>query len=128
MAKRTSHVQSLTNISVDTSSVIQIGDSKELDAVSYVLAVQREKAIFYENEFLFRDYFAFCEPIDVPVITEPLEITTCQETSAICVNKARVNFLAASSVLHVGSNESICLGSRVKNIRHIMKDADKNHK
>ncbi|GED70652.1 hypothetical protein BRE01_43540 [Brevibacillus reuszeri] len=124
--KRTSHVQCYSSISFDTSSVLQIGDSQELDTRSYVLAVQREQAIFYENEFLFQDYFVFCEPIEIPIITEPIEIQTFHENAGIYVNKVRVDFAAASSVIHIGSNDSISLETRVKNIRHVMKEKNKD--
>lgn len=46
MHRRTSHVKKLNSISIDSSSVLQIGDSKEVNARSNILAVQREKAIF----------------------------------------------------------------------------------
>lgn len=122
MPNRTSHVHSLTSISVDNSSVLQIGDSNEVTAVSNVLALQRERAIFYENEFLFKDFLLFCEPIPLPELCEPIDLYTFDEIPAIRVNKVTVDFAAASSVIHIGSSQSVSLESRVKNIRHLLKD------
>ncbi|MGG1661657.1 spore germination protein GerPE [Brevibacillus sp. NRS-1366] len=122
MPERTSHVHSLTNISIDTSSVLQIGDSKEVTTLANVLAVQRETAIFYENEFLFRDNLLFCEPIPLPVLSESIDMYTFHEIPAIRVNKVTVDFAAASAVIHVGSSQSISLESRIKNIRHLLKN------
>lgn len=122
MYSRTSYVHSFTNLSLDTSSVIEMGDSEKIDAASNILAVQRDKAIFYENEFLFRDYTAFSEPLPLPCDEEPLAITTFHESNAIRVDKVTVSFAAASSVIHIGSSECMELETRVKNIRHLVRD------
>jgi len=122
MHSRTSHVHAFTNISLDASSVIEIGDSENIEAVSHILAVQRDKAIFYENEFQFRDYAAFSEPLPLPVDQEPLKIIAFHETPAIRVDKVNVSFAAAASVIHIGSSEHVELETRVKNIRHLVRD------
>ncbi|MFD2371097.1 spore germination protein GerPE [Brevibacillus sp. GCM10020057] len=122
MHSRTSHVHSFSNIALDTSSVIEIGDSEKIDAVSNILAVQRDKAIFHENEFLYQDYTAFSVPLPLPCDEEPLTITTFHESNAIRVDKVTVSFAAASSVIHIGSSECMELETRVKNIRHLVRD------
>ncbi|MDF2680000.1 MAG: spore gernimation protein [Brevibacillus sp.] len=122
MYSRTSHVHSLTNISIDASSVLQIGDSEKMDAISYILAVQRDKAIFFENEFLFRDYTIFSEPIPIPPDQEPITIITLHDAPSIRVDKVNVSFAAASAVIHIGSSECVELETRVKNIRHLVRD------
>lgn len=122
MNSRTSHVHSFTNISIDNSSVLQVGDSEKVDAISYVLAVQRDKAIFFENEFLFHDYSAFFEPLPLPADQEPFTLTTFHETPSIRVDKVNVSFAAASAVVHIGSSECVELETRVKNIRHLVRD------
>lgn len=122
MYSRTSHVHIFTNISIDASSVIEIGDSEQVNAIAYILAVQRDKATFYENEFQFGDYTAFCEPLPLPVDQEPITILTFHENPSIRVDKVNVSFAAASSVIHIGSSESVQLETRVKNIRHLVRD------
>ncbi|ASJ54644.1 spore gernimation protein [Brevibacillus formosus] len=122
MYRRTSHVHKVDVLSVDASSVLQIGDSQRLDAVSNILAVQREKAIFYENEFMFEDYSAFSIPLIPPSLTEPICIDTFHDCPYIFVRNVRVPFIAAASVVHIGSNESISLETRVVNIRHLFRE------
>jgi spore germination protein PE len=118
---RTSHVQSFTNISIDDSSVIEIGDSEHIDAISCILAVQRDKAIFYEREFEFGDYTAFSEPLPLPDCS-PITRLTFHENPTIRVDKVNVSFVAASSVIHIGSSECVEMETRVKNIRHLVRD------
>ncbi|MFA4132296.1 MULTISPECIES: spore germination protein GerPE [unclassified Brevibacillus] len=122
MCRRTSHIHKVDVLSVDASSVLQVGDSRCLDAVSNILAVQREKAIFYENEFMFEDYSAFSIPLVAPSPTEPICIDTFHDCPYIFVRNVRVPFLAAASVVHIGSNESISLETRVVNIRHLFRE------
>ncbi|MFJ9499911.1 spore germination protein GerPE [Brevibacillus centrosporus] len=122
MNSRTSYVHSLTNISIDSSSVLQIGDSQKVDAQSYILAVQRDKVIFFENEFLFRDYVAFCEPFPLPSDCEPITTRTFHENPSIRVDKVNVSFAAASAVIHIGSSECVEMETRVKNIRHLVRN------
>ncbi|GED60325.1 spore germination protein GerPE [Brevibacillus formosus] len=122
MYRRTSHVHKLDVISVDTSSVLQIGDSQQIDAVSNILAVQREQAIFYENEFMFEDYSVFSVPLTPPSLSEPICIDTFHDCPYIFIQKVEVPFVAGASVVHLGSNESITLETRIVNIRHIFQD------
>ncbi len=122
MCSRTSHVQCFTNLSTDASSVIEIGDSEHLDAIANILAVQRDKAIFYETEFEFNDYTAFSEPLPLPEDCEPITIQTFHENPTIRVDKVNVSFVAASSVIHIGSSECVELETRVKNIRHLVRE------
>ncbi|MBG9944894.1 spore germination protein GerPE [Brevibacillus formosus] len=122
MYRRTSHVHKLDVISVDTSSVLQIGDSQQIDAVSNILAVQREQAIFYENEFMFEDYSVFSVPLTPPSLSEPICIDTFHDCPYIFIRKVEVPFVAGASVVHLGSNESITLETRIVNIRHIFQN------
>ncbi|MFS0556450.1 spore germination protein GerPE [Brevibacillus sp. 179-C9.3 HS] len=122
MYRRTSHVRKLDVLSVDTSSVLQIGDSRQIDSVSNILAVQREQAIFYENEFMFEDFSVFSVPLTPPSLFEPLCIDTFHDCPYIFIRKVEVPFVAGASVVHIGSNESISLETRVVNIRHLLRD------
>lgn len=122
MYRRTSHIRKLDIISVDFSSVLQIGDSRHIDAVSNILAVQREQAIFYENEFMFDDYSAFSVPLAPPLLTEPGTLDTFHDCPHIDVRNVEASFVAGASVLHIGSSESISLETRVVNIRHLLRD------
>ncbi|MED1782185.1 spore germination protein GerPE [Brevibacillus fortis] len=122
MYRRTSHVHKLDVLSVDTSSVLQIGDSRQIDAVANILAVQREQAIFYENEFMFEDYSVFSVPLTPPSLVDPICIDTFHDCPYIFIRKVEVPFVAGASIVHLGSNESITLETRVVNIRHLFQD------
>lgn len=122
MAGRTSKVESLTIISIDQTSVLEIGDSRTVEAASYVLAVQREPAIYYQHEFPFAAYPLFSLPRPLPEPPEPFDITTCQEDNTIRVHRISASFLAASAVLQIGSNDRLTLDTRVKNIRHLLRE------
>jgi spore germination protein PE len=122
MNRRVTSIDSLTHLSVDASSVIQIGDSDQIRSCSVILAVQREKAVFFENEFNFQDYAFFSEPIPKPHLSESIRLTTCKEAPVIRVHKVNVPFVAASSVIHIGSSDRITSEARVKNIRHLLRE------
>ena len=122
MAGRTSKVESVTIISIDETSVLEIGDSRTVDAASYVLAVQREPAIYYQHEFPFAAYPLFSFPRPFPEPPEPFVITTCQEENTIQVKRVNASFLAASAVLQIGSNDRLTLDTRLKNIRHLLRE------
>lgn len=122
MNERTSKVDTLSIISVDTSSVIEIGDSHLVDAVSNVIAVQREPAIYYEHEFQFADYPLFSFPMPEPEQPVAFQTKTCQDNGFIHVKGVKTSFLSASSVLQIGSNECVTLETRIKNIRHLLRD------
>jgi len=122
MAGRTSKVESVTIISIDETSVLEIGDSRTVDAASYVLAVQREPAIYYQHEFPFAAYPLFSFPLPLPEPPEPFVITTCQEENTIQVKRINASFLAASAVLQIGSNDRLTLDTRLKNIRHLLRE------
>lgn len=122
MNRRVTSIDSLEHLSVDDSSVIQIGDSDQIRSCAVVIAVQREKAVFFENEFNFRDYAFFSEPIPKPQLTEPICITACKEAPVIRVHKVNVPFVVASSVIHIGSSDRITSVARVKHIRHLLRE------
>ncbi|MGN7469999.1 spore germination protein GerPE [Brevibacillus sp. SAFN-007a] len=128
MHRRTSHVKKLNSLSIDDSSVLQIGDSKEINAQANVLAVQREKAIFYAHEFEFEDYAMFSVPLSPPCPVEPMCLDTFHDCSHIHVRTVHVPFAAASSLIHIGSTDHLTLETRVKNIRHLLRDEPKRER
>ncbi|WP_340673298.1 spore germination protein GerPE [Brevibacillus agri] len=128
MHRRTSHVKKLNSISIDSSSVLQIGDSKEVNARSNILAVQREKAIFYQHEFEFADYAVFSVPLPAPCPAEPICLDTFHDCPRIHVKKVDVPFTAASSLIHIGSTDCLTLETRLKTIRHLLRDEPKRER
>jgi len=56
----------------------------------------------------------------------PVPLLTRQERGSINVNRVHVTGLAASSILHIGSNEQTRLESRIKHIRQLESEDKKN--
>ena len=62
--------------SVILASTIQIGDSNEINGLARVLAVQRQREVFFSNEGDFSLFKIFSYPLPLPPIDEPLTIHT----------------------------------------------------
>lgn len=120
MFSRISNVSFLDIISLDETSTLQIGDSDKLKPSANVLAVQREKAMFWEDEFRFRDYPLFQVKIPQPYVHEQVNMFQFNQNPMIDVKNVKVSFLAASSNVHIGSTQMICSEAKVLNIRHLI--------
>lgn len=125
MNSRITYVNKFDVITFSSSSVIEIGDSEKLAPKANVIAIQREKAIFFGDEFAFEDYPIYREENPQPVVYEQLAITTENISPYIHVENIRIRALAASSTAHLGSTETIVSEARVKNIRHLLRNKDK---
>jgi spore germination protein PE len=110
-------------VGIDT--VLEVGDSQQLTPVNYTIAVQREKAIFFENEIDFSEYEIFSRPLAQPVIHENFRMTRINETSHIVVHKADVFLLSSAAIVHVGSSQKLYAQSRIKHIRHLLREKPK---
>lgn len=117
MLKRISEVNLLKINSIATDSVFQIGDTKEIDAVSKTFAVQRADEIFFDEEGDFRNYRPFSRPIHLPSIYEPLLFVKKNINGKIHVNKLYINAMAASSVGKIGSSDLVYAENRQMHIR-----------
>ncbi len=120
MNRRNSSVQHLQVINVGSTGVIEIGDTVELAPSIWTNAIQREKAIFFDNELDYADYPMFYEEIPQPYIDEQLELATVNKSSTIQVGQVDLLSIVASAVLQIGSGETIAAESRTKNIRHLL--------
>lgn len=119
---RVSCVPLISIIDVGNTGVFEIGDSQRIAPTSNIIAVQREKAIFWENEFDFHDYSMFQEQIPQPFVYENIEMTTVHECPCIHVENIEISFVAASSTVQIGSSQTITAESRVKHIRHLLRE------
>ena len=72
MIQRTACVDKIKIDSVSFSSILQIGDSEEIRALSRAIAVQREAEIFFDNEGNFASYPVFSEAIPIQPINESI--------------------------------------------------------
>ncbi|MCL6606346.1 MAG: spore germination protein GerPE [Paenibacillus sp.] len=117
-----SRVSSVGDIRItDVSSVLEVGDSESITPVNHTIAVQRERAIFFQNEFNFRDYAIFFRPIAEQVLNENIRMTTTNEFS-IDVKKMEIFSVSASGVIHIGSSGFLRAESRIKHIRHLLRE------
>jgi spore germination protein PE len=119
---RVSAVGNLSILRAGNPAVVEIGDSKHLTPSSYVMAVQREQAIFIENEFNFRDYRIFLRPQLQPIVNENLKIATKQEALEIRVGKIDIFSVSSASIVHIGSSERLRSETRIKHIRHLLRE------
>jgi spore germination protein PE len=119
---RTSAVGNIRINTVGSTSMLEIGDSKQMNLVNGTIAVQREKAIFWQNEFDFSDYRIFSIPLVQPVVHENMTFNVINQVPEITVNRVEVFLLSSSSTLHVGSSGSLNAQARIKHIRHLLKE------
>lgn len=125
MNNRITYVNKVDVTTITRSSIIEIGDSDKLAPTTRIIAIQREKAIFFGNELPFADYPMFREEIPQPNVYEQVAFTRENESPFIHVENIHMRNIAASSILHLGSTETIEAEARVKNIRHLLREKDK---
>lgn len=119
MLTRISKVGSVHVKSVLITSTIQIGDSNEMNGLARVLAVQRQREVFYSNEGDFSLFKIFSVPLPLPPINEPLTFHTTSLNPIINVGSLDVTALSTSAFLHIGNTEQIRMEARVLHIRQI---------
>ncbi|MEW9700210.1 spore germination protein GerPE [Paenibacillus sp. SI8] len=122
MSNRITSVGSFKNSVTDNISVVQIGDSEKFIPLIYSIAVQREKAIFYDNEFNYRDYTLFSRSLSHPVITENITMTRMNETPVIQAGDIYIFRITGSSLAQLGSSGIMKAEVRIKNIRHLLRE------
>ncbi len=121
MNPRVTKVDDIRIMSVGSTDVIEMGDSVQVSPAANVFAVQREKAIFIEDEFDLQDYPIFTVPIPQPSVHEQIETFTTYDSPSIHVAHISIRSIAGSSIVHLGSSKTITSEARVKNIRHLLR-------
>ncbi|MYL64675.1 spore germination protein GerPE [Bacillus hwajinpoensis] len=123
MHSRSSLVNWVYVTSLDSSGIVQIGDSNQITPETKIYALQREQPIFNGNEVEDLTQFPiYSQPLPLPLLTEDLRQTTIHENPVIKVGSIRITGIAASSVLHVGSTRTIRTEARVKHNREYFSD------
>ena len=122
MQKRVTSVQHIKMTEIGTSAVLEIGDSEVITPMSNAIAVQRERAIFIMIEFGFHDFSIFSIPIIQPAVEEHIEMTTFHQQTQIQVEEVEIFSATFSSVVHLGSSGLLHADSRIKHIRHFLRD------
>ncbi|MED0668214.1 spore germination protein GerPE [Bacillus badius] len=126
MFKRTSVVQDIRVITMLNSSILEVGDSAELNLRSRVLAVQREAEVFYGREGNFNEYPVFSRSLPIPQIEENVTVTRYNLSPFIRVKHVAITAISSSSVLHIGSTAAIDAECRIKNIRQLLNDGKRS--
>ncbi|WP_084786677.1 spore germination protein GerPE [Bacillus tuaregi] len=116
---RTSKVDNLKINSTGLSAVIHIGDSNHLNTFARVLAIQRQKELYYDNEGNFKLYGIFSRPLPIPPLDEAIRINSVSLNPLIKVGSISAVEVTASSILHIGSSDNIQAEARTLHIRHI---------
>lgn len=119
---RTSIVDAIKIQVVSETGIFQIGDSTQLNPISYALAVQREHELFFSNEGNFGAYRVFTMNIPSEAIHEQMNITFHNENPIIRVNNINILGVTASGIAHIGSTCNIQAETRVKHIRQLLDD------
>ncbi|WP_442604210.1 spore germination protein GerPE [Paenibacillus sp. KN14-4R] len=98
------------------------GDSGYIRAYSQDLALQREVAVFFEDEGEYADYSVFSR--NIPQVDQYGDVCMVvnNECSRIKVNRIKVIAIAAASAFQVGSNIQLDLECRRKHIRQFVTD------
>ncbi|MCS7464411.1 spore germination protein GerPE [Paenibacillus doosanensis] len=122
MQQRISCVGTLHVNTVGDVTALEVGDTERLSPSNYTIAVQREKAIFLESEFDFADYNIFYQPLIPPDPREPLIMNRINMCPNITVRKVNVFLTSASAIVHIGSSQSLKAQSRIKHIRHLLRE------
>jgi spore germination protein PE len=122
MYKRYSIVDSVEANIVSFASVFEIGDSNRILPRANVLAVQREKELFFGNEGNFAQFSVFNEPIPLPPITEKVTMLKNDLNPVIHVRNINILGVSTSSVFHIGSTCFISSEARIKHIRHLLSE------
>ncbi|KON92422.1 hypothetical protein AF331_08250 [Rossellomorea marisflavi] len=117
MTMRYSIVNQLEGITLAFSSFYQLGDTRNIDSVSWAYAVQREKEFFLSSEGSY-GYRVFQSPIQKAPIDPRVNVSRLN-LCPIKVNRLFVKATAFSSIIHVGNVSLVSMDARVKHIRQL---------
>ncbi|MBT2640620.1 spore germination protein GerPE [Bacillus sp. ISL-41] len=121
MLQRTTCVDHIKIDSVSFSSIFQIGDSQQIQALSRALAVQREAEIFFDNEGNYDAFPVFSEAIPFqPAEEESVNFSSQNLNPVLKVRNIDILGTSSSSVVHLGNSHNISMEARVKHIRQLL--------
>lgn len=123
MYKRTSHVNQVNINSLTLSSIFEIGDAEEATPRSRALAVQKEGALFTDQDFPFSDFPIYAA--ELPRFDRQLVIN---QTRVPCdpyihVDSVHIQGISSASVFQIGNLDHIETDTRIKHFR-ILKEKD----
>ncbi|ANB56417.1 hypothetical protein GFC29_3564 [Anoxybacillus sp. B7M1] len=116
--KRLSMVQWLNSNTVLLSSVLQIGDSREINARSYVLAVQRQYEWFGGNEGE-GAFPVFTRSLPKLPVSAYVQTRRLNESPVLSVRSIHLIAVSTAAVVHIGSTSTVDADTRIKHIRQL---------
>ncbi|MDF2716752.1 MAG: spore germination protein [Paenibacillus sp.] len=116
---RTSAVKNANINSVGLGSIVLVGDCVEVKPRGKALAIQRQIANFNGNEGSFEAFPIYSRPIPRPDPSNDVHFTVTNCSSFIHVGAVNIISVSSSSVLQIGSNQTIDAESRTKHIRQL---------
>jgi spore germination protein PE len=117
---RTSVVGNLHVLVVVTSSVLQVGDTRYIQASTTAFAVQRERPEFDVNELPLDQFPFFRRPIPQLSPRDNVRMFKRDVGPAITVGAVKVLSVSTDAVLQVGSNKCMELKSKIKHMRQFL--------
>jgi len=123
MYKRISRVGDIHINAMQYSSIIEIGDAVEATPNSRALAVQKEGAIFTDEDFPFNEFPIFTT--ELPYFDKQIVIDQKRVPCSPYINVQYVHIegISASSIFQVGNLNYLDAEARVKHFR-ILRDVD----
>jgi spore germination protein PE len=117
---RTSIVKSFYANNITSASTLIVGDCGAIKTRTKVLALQRQVAVFFEDEGDFSDFPFFSKEIQKPVVNEKLVMITENVSPLIKVGNIRVIAVAAASGVVIGSVIAVDSEARLKHFRNFI--------
>ncbi|WP_138416519.1 spore germination protein GerPE [Aquibacillus sediminis] len=127
MKKRTAHTNKIRINSLSYSSVFDIGDVHEFTPVTKAIAVQKEGGVETDEGFEFSNFDFFHRQLQSLEQTKQLNQQTIHHTPHIHVNAVNVTGVSSSSIVQIGSLNTINAEARIKHIRILKEEQNETN-
>ncbi|SFJ06691.1 MULTISPECIES: spore germination protein GerPE [unclassified Bacillus (in: firmicutes)] len=118
MFRHISIVHQPSVITLGLGSVIQIGDTNQMELKNRTIAVHRETPYFLSTEGKWETYEIFVDDeITIPTRVNEVNMTVINKNPFIEVNCITIQSMLNASCLHIGSIDYVFLNSRILQIR-----------
>ncbi|MFD0769603.1 spore germination protein GerPE [Bacillus sp. CGMCC 1.60114] len=121
MFRHISVVHQPTVITLGLASVVQIGDTNQMELKNRTIVVQREIPYFLAQEGRWEAYTIFTDDeITIPTRINEVNMNVININPFIEVNCIDIESMLNSSCLHIGSIDYVFSNSRILQIRHFV--------
>ena len=122
--ERISVVNNVKIITILYSSIFMVGDAGIIEPRSRVIAVQRRRPEFSDEEAMFSQFSFFSRPLPAFLPAEHIDMEIINENPRIEVGNVKVIGMSVAGVFQIGSNSIIHAKSRIKHIRHYLLETE----